>query len=59
MKWRDHLLGFKNMNKPWSSKFDHLLKLKKRKQNIDINVYPTMHSKTYMVDLKQWKRNIE
>jgi hypothetical protein len=43
----DHVLGFGNMNKPWLSKFDHLLELKKRKQNIDINVYPIIHNKTY------------
>ncbi len=52
MKWKDHLLGFRNMNKSWLSKFDHLLKLKKRKQNIDINVYPVVHNKTYMANLK-------
>jgi hypothetical protein len=45
MKWKDHVLGFQKMNKPWLSKFDHLSKLKKRKENIDINMYPTIHSK--------------
>jgi hypothetical protein len=45
MKWKDHVLGFKNMNKPWLSKFDRLSELKKRKQNIDINVYPKFIAK--------------
>jgi hypothetical protein len=45
MKWKDHVLGFQKMNKPWLSKFDRLSNLKKRKENIDINMYPTIHSK--------------
>jgi hypothetical protein len=51
-------LGFRNMNKSWLSKFNHLSELKKRKENIDINVYPIVHSKRYTWNIwKIWNMN--